>query len=106
MNFEDFFDKQDGQVNYRGRSFDRSDPFSSPPMVDEPPSMSRLSAFFMGLTSVILLSITEGTLAWVIFESLEDMGFLDRRIPWQPFVVIALCVNLIRAFDRAVFVRR
>lgn len=106
MNFEDFFDKSgtSPQGNGFGRGgFDRS---FSPPGVNEPPAPKPLAAFLAGLTSVVLLSLTEGTLAWVIFESLEDLGFVDERLPWNPFVIIAFAINLIRVFDRAAYGRK
>lgn len=69
-------------------------------------SVKPLAAFLAGLTSVVLLSLTEGTLAWVIFESLEDFGVIDKHLPWNPFVIIAFSVNLIRVFDKAAFGRK
>jgi hypothetical protein len=72
----------------------------------EEPTPAKSAAFFAGLAAVVFLSLAEGTLVWVIFESLEDLGFVDRRLPWNPFVIIAFAVNLIRAFDRSAFGRR
>lgn len=104
MNFEDFFDKADPDASrnrYRPRSFDS--PTFTPPAVMEPSLPNPLLTFLSGVASVCLLSLTEGTLAWVAFESLEDLGVIDERLPWHPFVVIALCVNLARVFDKAAF---
>lgn len=70
--------------------------------VEEPTSQNS-ATFFAGLAAIVFLSLAEGTLVWVIFESLEDLGFVDRRLPWNPFVIIAFAVNLIRAFDRSAF---
>lgn len=108
MGYEDFFDKNGSDEPFRPRNFERT-AFTPPQMSDDVPvqsGRSAVSAFFAGLTSVILLSFTEGTLVWVIFESLEDLGALDERLPWHPFVVIAFAVNLIRVFDKAMFGRK
>jgi hypothetical protein len=106
VNFEDFFEKSDSapQGSFGRGGFDRS--FSPPGVNEEPPAPKPWAAFFAGLTSVVLLSLTEGTLVWLIFESLEDLGFVDERLPWNPFVLIAFAVNLIRVFDKAAYGRK
>ena len=107
MNFEDFFDKSDSYAknsDFSRGAFDRS--FSPPGVNEEPPAPKPFAAFLAGLTSVVLLSLTEGTLVWVIFESLEDLGFVDERLPWNPFVIIAFAINLIRVFDKVAYGRK
>jgi len=58
-----------------------------------------------GLAAVGLLSFAEGTLAWIGLEHVEDIGWISTHVAWSPIVAIAVCINLIRAFDRAVFKR-
>lgn len=105
MSFEDFFDKS-GSSSERFRPHRFTSPSLTPPAVSEPSEPRVASTFLSGLVLVILLGITEGTLLWVIFESLEDLGAIDVRLPWHPFIVIALAVNLIRVFDRSAFGRQ
>lgn len=107
MNYDDFFDKAEGHPSgpFRPRDFDRQPQFVAP-LTNDIQQPSAVGAFIAGLTSVIFLSITEGTLLWVIFESLEDLGVVDRHLPWHPFVIIAFAVNLIRVFDRTAFARK
>lgn len=102
MNFDDFFDKGESRHNgFRPRNFETSLGMYANPV--EEPTPQKSATFFAGLAAIVFLSLAEGTLVWVIFESLEDLGFVDRRLPWNPFVIIAFAVNLIRAFDRSAF---
>jgi hypothetical protein len=107
VNFNDFFEKNEpSQAGaFRPRSFPNPPSYSLPDE-DEAAKPVIVGAVMAGMASIILLSLTQGTLAWLIFESLEDFGFVDQRLPWNPFVIIALAVNLIRVFDRAAFGRR
>jgi hypothetical protein len=64
------------------------------------------SAFFAAmLVAVWLVSLVQGTLAWVMLEYIEDIGWLDDRVPWWPCVAIVAAVNMIRFFDRVAFRR-
>lgn len=58
-----------------------------------------------GIAAVGLLSLCEGTLAWVALEHVEDIGWISTRVGWSPIVAITVSINLIRAFDRSVFRR-
>ena len=71
----------------------------------EPSSKANAMAVIGGLAAVGLLSFAEGTLAWIGLEHVEDIGWISTHVGWSPIVAIAVCVNLIRAFDRAVFRR-
>ncbi len=91
-------------------SFDPKDfrDFQPPRPTDddvEPSSKANARAVVGGLAAVGRLAFAEGTLAWVALEHVEDIGWISTRVGWSPVVAIAVCVNLIRAFDRAVFRR-
>lgn len=101
MNFDDFFDKSDSRPSGSGsRDFDKS--FITPLDPEPIKRPSAASAFFAGIFALVLLSVAEGTLVWIILDSLEDLGVLDRRLDWHPFIVIAFAVNILRALERGV----
>lgn len=82
--------------------------FQMPNFVDEEPEETKpnwFAMFLSGVVSIALLSLCEGTLAWIALEHVEDIGWIETRVAWSPVVAIAMCINLIRGFDRAIFRR-
>lgn len=71
----------------------------------EPKVPSSGAMFAAMLVAVWLVSLLQGTLAWVVLEYVEDIGWIDSRVPWWPCVAIAAAVNMIRFFDRVAFRR-
>lgn len=71
----------------------------------EPSSKENARAVVGGIAAVGLLSLCEGTIAWVALEHVEDIGWISTHVGWSPVVAIVVCINFIRAFDRTVFKR-
>lgn len=71
----------------------------------EPSNKTNAKAIVGGIAAVGLLSLCEGTLAWVALEHVEDIGWISTRVGWSPIVAITVSINLIRAFDRSIFRR-
>ena len=90
-------------------SFDpKGNGFQPPRAMDddvEPSSKENARAVVGGIAAVGLLSLCEGTIAWVALEHVEDIGWISTHVGWSPVVAIVVCINFIRAFDRTVFKR-
>ena len=93
-----------GSSNFRYTDGPRSipDPVTAPP-ADRPMTPGVLFAAM--LVSVWLVSLAQGTLAWVVLEYVEDIGWLDGRVAWWPCVAIVAALNMMRFFDRVAFRR-
>lgn len=106
MNFEDLFDKSNSipRDGFGERRFDSSMFMNEEP--EQRPFSSVLGSLFAGLFVLFILSFLQGTLLWVVFLFAENLEFLDRRLPWAPFVFITMALNLIRVLDRASLSRR
>ena len=75
------------------------------PEIEQAPQQSPPMLLAAMLVAVWLVSIVQGTLAWIVLEYIEDIGWLDERVPWWPCVAIIAALNMIRFFDRVAFRR-
>ena len=81
--------------------------FQAPHSTDdvEPSGKINAMAVISGISALGLLSLCEGTLAWIALEHVEDIGWISARVSWSPIVALVVSINFIRAFDRTVFRR-
>lgn len=107
MNFDDLFDKTNSIPK---GEFGKRPPFESPLFnprnIEDQPKKRTFGLLLAAVTLLFLFSLLQGTLVWLGFRFVENLGFIDRELPWDPFVMIAFTINLIRVIDRALFAKR
>jgi len=61
--------------------------------------------FLAMMFAILLVSLVQGILVWLILEFVEDFGWIDKRISLWPCLLVVLALNGIRFFDRMAFRR-